>query len=113
MVAEPAPTNPAGDDVLAPLDALRAALRTVIDPEVGMNIVDLGLVYDLSLLEDTVRVDLTMTSPACPMGELIVDEARAALARVQPAATIVIHLVWEPPWDPSRISEGARARLGW
>jgi metal-sulfur cluster biosynthetic enzyme len=90
------------------------ALRVVIDPEVGMNIVDLGLVYRLELDEKGVSIDLTMTSPACPLGEVIMAEARRALEGVTPSGTpIDIQLVWDPPWTPQRMSEEARAHWGW
>ncbi len=95
-------------------DAVRAALQRVIDPEVGMNIVDLGLVYGVAVTPDTVRVDLTMTTPACPMGEMIFDDAHEALAALVPAnVNIDLALVWDPPWSPDRMSPHARERFGW
>lgn len=94
--------------------ALRAALNAVIDPEVGMNIVDLGLIYGLRIGPDRVEADVTMTTPSCPMGSMIVDEVRRAIAAAVPAGTaVVVNLVWEPPWDPSRMSERARKHFGW
>lgn len=95
-------------------ETLRTALRQVIDPEIGMNIVDLGLVYRLERDETGVELDITMTSPACPMGEQIIDEAQAALEACLPAGTpIEVQLVWEPPWSPACMSERARQQLGW
>lgn len=97
-------------------ETLNDALRSVIDPEVGMNIVDLGLVYGVSLSDDglTLTVDMTMTSPACPMSELIFDEVDAALRPLLPSdAQIDINLVWNPPWGPERMSERARRHFGW
>ncbi|GAB2886292.1 metal-sulfur cluster assembly factor [Uliginosibacterium flavum] len=95
-------------------DSLRDALRQVIDPEVGLNIVDLGLVYRLAILDTSVQLDLTMTSPACPMGEGILDEAVLALKARIPASWIVeAQLVWEPAWTPARMGEKARLRFGW
>lgn len=96
------------------LDALRNDLRKVVDPEVGMNIVDLGLVYRIAPEEGRLVVDLTMTSPACPMGETIVAEVvetlRAQLPeRIEPD----VRLVWEPPWSPEMMSEQAREHFGW
>ncbi|MEO8103633.1 MAG: metal-sulfur cluster assembly factor [Betaproteobacteria bacterium] len=95
-------------------DNLRAALRKVVDPEVGINIVDLGLVYAITQDEHGVTVDLTMTSPACPMGEGIVAEAEYELAAILPAdMAVVVNLVWDPPWSPALMSDQARNTLGW
>lgn len=95
-------------------DAVRAALRSVIDPEVGMNIVDLGLVYGVTVSPDTLHVDLTMTTPACPMGEMIFDDAERALrALAPPGVAIDLGLVWDPPWGPEKMSEHAREHFGW
>lgn len=95
-------------------EEVRSALHTVIDPEVGMNIVDLGLVYRVEISGNTLQVDLTMTTPACPMGEMILGNARQALAALMPPdAEIDLKLVWEPPWNPGRMSAHARERLGW
>lgn len=94
--------------------AVRQILRRVIDPEVGLNIVDLGLVYRIEAAPDRVAIDLTMTSPACPLGEQIVEEAYDLLvARLPGAARIDIALVWEPPWSPDMIAAEARLKLGW
>jgi metal-sulfur cluster biosynthetic enzyme len=94
-------------------DALQA-LRTVEDPEAGMSIVDLGLVYSVHLAPGVVRVTMTMTSPACPAGPWLVDEATAALRAVAPADTAVeVSLVWDPPWTPERMTQEAKARFGW
>ena len=95
-------------------EMLRAALKKVADPEIGANIVDLGLVYGLRVEPGRVLVDLTMTSPACPMGGLIVDDARAELQRqLPPDFTVDIQIVWSPPWDPAMMSPECRLRLGW
>lgn len=95
-------------------EEVRNALRSVIDPEVGMNIVDLGLVYRVETSGNKVQVDLTMTTPACPMGEMILDNARQSLAAVAPDGTeIDLKLVWEPRWDPSKMTEDAREHFGW
>jgi metal-sulfur cluster biosynthetic enzyme len=93
---------------------VREALCSVDDPEVGMNIVDLGLVYRIDIAPERVRVELTMTTPACPMGELITDNARRAVSAALPQNMAVdVVLVWEPPWTPDRMSESARKTFGW
>lgn len=95
-------------------DKLRDALRQVVDPEIGINIVDLGLVYGLERTDGGVRLDLTLTSPACPMGESIVAEAEFVLQECLPSDSVVdINLVWEPAWSPLCMSDKARSTLGW
>jgi metal-sulfur cluster biosynthetic enzyme len=95
-------------------EEVQTALRGVIDPEVGMNIVDLGLVYGITISVDKLHIDLTMTTPACPMGEMILDDARRALAPLLPGGVeIELNLVWEPPWNPGKMSESAREHFGW
>ena len=104
-------TDPA---LLATPDSLREALRAVINPEAGMNIVDLGLVHDITVSTDGVRVLMTTTSPACPVGELIADEVRAALRMALPAAMpIDVTLTWSPAWDSSMMSDAARRHFRW
>ena len=95
-------------------DSLREALRAVIDPEAGMNVVDLGLVYDVAVSADGVRVVMTTTSPACPVGELIADEVEAALRAALPAdMSVDVALTWSPGWDSSMMSDVARRHFGW
>jgi metal-sulfur cluster biosynthetic enzyme len=95
-------------------DDVRDALSRVMDPEAGMNIVDLGLVYGIDVSPQGVQVRLTMTSAACPMAEMIVDDVHAALASVVPSSVPVeVELVWDPPWTPERMSEVARSMFGW
>jgi len=93
---------------------VREALKSVEDPEAGMNIVDLGLVYAIEARPERVRVEMTMTSPACPVGAYLVDEAVAAIRAAAAEGTEVeVDLVWEPPWTPERMSPEARRRFGW
>ena len=95
-------------------ERVREALRLVDDPEVGMNIVDLGLVYRIDIAADMVRVELTMTTPACPMGDLITGNARRAVSAALPQhMALDVVLVWEPPWTPDMMSETARQTFGW
>lgn len=102
-------TNAMPDD-----EAVREALRTVDDPEAGMNIVDLGLVYVVEVRDGAVDVDLTMTTAACPMTDMIVEQAHAAVqAIVPPEAAVNINLVWDPPWTPDKMSGIAREHFGW
>jgi metal-sulfur cluster biosynthetic enzyme len=95
-------------------EAVREALRSVEDPEAGMNIVDLGLVYLIEAAPGVVRIDMTMTTAACPMTEMIVGEARDAVAASVPGGTIVdVRLVWDPPWTPDKMTGIAREHFGW
>lgn len=95
-------------------EAVREALRSVDDPEVGMNVVDLGLVYRIEVAPDEVRVEMTMTTPACPMGEMLRDSARRAVGALFPDGVgVVVELVWDPPWSPERMSDNAKQTLGW
>ena len=95
-------------------DQVRDMLRKVVDPEVGINIVELGLIYRIESMPAHVLIEMTMTSPACPMGDLIEDDARQELAwGLPPGRQVELRLVWEPPWDPSMMSESARTHFGW
>ena len=79
-----------------------------------MNIVDLGLVYRLELLGSVLHADITMTSPACPMGEQIMAEAEEALLScLPPSVPLNLELVWEPPWSQARMSDQAKQHFGW
>ena len=95
-------------------EALLDALRTVNDPEAGMNIVELGLVYGVEATPPTATVRMTMTSAACPLGDYLTDAVRDALrARFPELEQVNVDLVWEPPWTPARMSEEARNFFGW
>ncbi len=94
--------------------AVHNVLQQVIDPEVGENIVDLGLVYNIEVTDNVAKIDLTMTTPACPMGEMLLDDIHATLSQMLPEnLTFDINLVWEPPWEPDMMSAEAKQRLGW
>lgn len=89
------------------------ALRRVVDPELGLNIVDLGLVYEAKIEEGRAKVRLTTTTPACPIGAYLVDEVRWALVDLDDVVDVEIEITHEPPWSPDRMSETAKALLGW
>ncbi len=106
--AVPAPTpsdSPA-------LDAARHALDTVYDPELGLSVVSLGLVYDLREEGDVLVVEMTLTTPGCPASESLPAIARDAVARAVPGAVVDVRVVWDPPWTPARMSDLAAAALG-
>lgn len=89
------------------------ALYNVIDPEIGINIVDLGLVYDIEVNEESINVVMTLTTPGCPMHDTIISWADNILRKYAPGKEIKIDLVWEPVWTPDRISDEAKAQLGY
>lgn len=89
------------------------ALKEVMDPEVGINIVDMGLVYQVTITGDRARIEITMTSPSCPLHVSIAEAARQAVLRNDPSlAEARVEVVWDPPWTPERMSEEAKKILG-
>ena len=93
-------------------ELLRNTLRQVKDPELDMNIVELGLVYDVELDDGAVRVKMTLTSPGCPAGPMITNDAYRVLRAVEGVKDVNIDIVWEPYWTPERIDPKVRALLG-
>jgi metal-sulfur cluster biosynthetic enzyme len=87
-------------------------LRQVIDPEIGCNIVDLGLVYSVNFDEGRVGVVMTLTTPGCPMHESISWGVRNALLGVEGVTDVLVDIVWDPPWHPSMMTEAGRAMTG-
>lgn len=95
-------------------ERVEEALREVYDPELGVNIVDLGLVYDIAIKDDTVEVTMTLTTPGCPLHTTLVTAVEQAVRLFVPGVNAVrVHLVWDPPWSPERMSPAGRAALGW
>jgi len=88
------------------------ALKTVYDPEIPINVVDLGLVYEVKVNGGNVYVQMTLTAPGCGMGPHIAQQAEWAVADVEGVEDVQIEMVFDPPWSPDRISEEARASLG-
>lgn len=88
------------------------ALKQVIDPELMINIVDLGLVYDVSREEGVANVQMTLTSPACPAGPQIINQSKMALEQIDGVDEAKIELVMTPPWSPERMTDDARDQLG-
>jgi metal-sulfur cluster biosynthetic enzyme len=94
--------------------AVYDALREVDDPEAGMNIVELGLVYRVEPVDARIEIDMTMTTAACPVADLLIEQATQAVQRICPPGTEVrVQLVWEPIWNPSMMSGTAREFFGW
>ena len=93
-------------------DLARDALRQVFDPEAGLNIVDLGLIYDIAAEDGAVTITMTFTNEGCPAGPLLMDLARQAVTSVTGVREAVVNLTFEPPWTPDSISPDGRALLG-
>lgn len=88
------------------------ALGNVWDPELGIDVVSLGLIYDVRVGESGIEVDMTLTTPGCPVSEYLPAEARETLIRALPEFPIRVDVVWEPMWTPARLSEDASRALG-
>ena len=88
-------------------------LQGVIDPELGVNIVDLGLVYGAQMVDGVAHILMTTTTPACPIGSYLRDEIRWALLRIDRVLDVEVELTHEPPWSPDRMSDEAKDQLGW
>ena len=93
-------------------EAVVAALEECYDPEIPVNIVELGLVYDIRLDDSKVEVDFTVTAPGCGMAYMIRDDIHAKLSALDGANDVVVNIVWEPAWTPDRMSDNARKALG-
>ena len=95
-------------------EAIIAALKLVQDPEIHLSIIDLGLVYDIHVEpEGKVQIKMTLTTPACPYGEILVGQAHRAVAELEGVKEVQIKLVWDPPWDPKEMcSDTAKDILG-
>ena len=98
-------------------DTIREALKAVVDPELFVNIVDLGLIYEIKVDEQpegksNVVVEMTMTSPACPAGPQLLSQSQDAIRRLDGVNEVDVKLVMEPPWTPDRMTEDARDQLG-
>jgi metal-sulfur cluster biosynthetic enzyme len=102
--ASPAAAAPSVDD-------LEEAMRDVVDPELGINVVDLGLVYGIAVDDRVATIDMTLTSAACPLTDVIEDQARAALTGPGMVDDIRINWVWMPPWGPEKITDDGREQL--
>ena len=98
-------------------DKVREALKQVIDPELFVNIVDLGLIYEIKVDENEegtsdVQVNMTMTSPACPAGPQLLGQSKDFVSRMEGVGEVDVRLVMDPPWTPDRMTEDARDQLG-
>jgi len=103
--ATPSPARPTEDTVIA-------AIATVFDPEIPVNIYELGLIYAVDIADDgAVRVEMTLTAPGCPAAQELPSEVKSRVEEVPGVRACEVEVVWEPPWDPSRMSDEARLAL--
>ncbi len=107
---KPAAAN--ADNGVVSVDQVKLALRRVKDPDLNLNIMDLGLVYDIAVEGTKVKVDMTLTSPACPSGPEIMKDAEAQLKTLEGVGNVEVNLVWAPFWTPERMEPRVRAYLG-
>ena len=113
-LAEATCRNSSGEHATLALTAeeVWSALRQVIDPEMGLNIVDLGLIYSIQVNDGDVEVQMTLTSPSCPMGPYLMSESKAAIEAIEGVVHAEIILVWEPFWTSDRIDPRVRTLMG-
>ena len=109
----PVSTSPAASPLGLPSeDALIEAIATVYDPEIPVNIYELGLIYAIEIADDgAVKVEMTLTAPACPSAQELPEQVRDAILTVDGVTSCTVETVWDPPWDPSRMTEEARLQL--
>jgi metal-sulfur cluster biosynthetic enzyme len=93
-------------------DAVRQVLRKVKDPELDLNIMDLGLVYDVEIVDGQVKVTMTLTSPGCPAGPMITNDVYREVRALEGVKDVDVEIVWEPYWTPERIEPKIRAMMG-
>lgn len=93
-------------------DMVREALKEVIDPEIGVNIVDLGMVYGIDMNDGEAKITMTLTTPMCPLSEYIDAAVKEALEVFPSLRLVDVNLVWNPPWTPAMMSEDAKLELG-
>jgi len=100
-----------GDGTIVTKEEVIEVLKTCYDPEIPINIIDLGLVYGIEVERDQVHIKMTLTMPGCPMGELIIENVKRKVKAIEGVKEAKIELVWDPPWTPERISEEAMERI--
>jgi FeS assembly SUF system protein len=105
--------GPPAADLTALAERITAALKTVYDPEIPVDIFELGLIYKIDVDDDRhVHIDMTLTSPACPVAGILPDEVKEKVETLHGVAGATVEVVWDPPWNPSMMSEEAQLELG-
>jgi metal-sulfur cluster biosynthetic enzyme len=93
------------------IEQINKSLKTVLDPEIGINIIDLGLVYDVKIDKDNVTVVMTLTTPGCPMMAMFDSEVEKAVKKIKGVKKVKVEITFDPPWTPERMSKTARRKL--
>ncbi|MGA7923576.1 MAG: iron-sulfur cluster assembly protein [Thermoplasmata archaeon] len=110
----PSNVPPSGDPQYAEREALITDnLKKIYDPEIPMNIVDLGLIYGFEWKGDAVTLKMTLTAPGCPVAGILAEEVKLAIEKVPKVQGATVDMVWEPPWTPERMSEFAKRQFGY
>jgi metal-sulfur cluster biosynthetic enzyme len=104
--------SPSSDDAPPSVDQVKLALRKVKDPELNLNVVDLGLIYEVAVDGSDVNIDMSLTSPGCPAGPQIMGDVERAVKALPGVSTLNLNLVWQPFWTPDRIEPRVRAYMG-
>lgn len=94
-------------------ERIKEVLKKVIDPELGLSIVDLGLIYGIEIKNNNVVIKMTLTVPGCPLANALVNWTKEAVLKMEEVKNVEIQLVWDPPWNPSMMSDYAKKILGW
>ncbi|WP_440948505.1 metal-sulfur cluster assembly factor [Methanosarcina sp. T3] len=100
-----------GDGTIVTKEEVIEVLKSCYDPEIPINIIDLGLVYGIEIKEDRVHIKMTLTSRGCPMGELIAENVKRKVEAIKGVKEAEVELVWDPPWTPDRISEDIMKKI--
>jgi len=93
--------------------SIRSCLESVIDPELGVNVVDLGLIYNIKIEQGKISIDMTLTTPGCPLAGMLAGSAEQAVREAFPDTDVEVSLVWDPPWTPDMLSSEAKEQLGY
>jgi FeS assembly SUF system protein len=112
--AAPAPFAPATSGPYAEREQLITEnLKQIYDPEIPMNIVDLGLIYGFEWTNDSVKLKMTLTAPGCPVAGILAEEVKLAIEKVPNVTSATVEMVWDPPWNPDRMSDFAKRQFGY
>ncbi len=112
-VAPPVASGPATGPYAEREALITQNLKKIYDPEIPMNIVDLGLVYGMDWAGDEVTVHMTLTAPGCPVAGILAEEVKAGVEKVPGVTRATVDMIWEPPWSPERMSEFAKRQFGY
>jgi metal-sulfur cluster biosynthetic enzyme len=100
------------NDCMVTKQEVMKVLKKCYDPEIGINLVDLGLIYDVQINKDKVNIKMTLTSPGCPMHSFMINDVEENVKKLKGVKEVKIELVWNPPWNPDRMSKEVRKKLG-